>query len=228
MTHYFEMFKKVLLEHSTSDSFNEAIKEWTITDLYSDRGMENCICGHDIVQNVVIEHDESGEELIIGNICMKKFLANDPMHKKVIAALRKSSKEQSLALEVDELFNGGKLSLKLKYKERTKYDKHIFVFTRTSKKYAEKLKEKLSEEALDSPSGEKKHSNAVKMDKSKVLHFATRERPSSDLQTGDVFTGTISLTNIWDYKGYFGRSIRLEDVKLISPKDDSSGSSDSF
>ncbi len=71
-----KMFTDVILEHSVATNINEAIQEWEDTSIRVDQ-KSRCICGHDIVENCEITNKLNGHSLIVGNVCINKFLGLD-------------------------------------------------------------------------------------------------------------------------------------------------------
>lgn len=67
-----EQFKKVLIAHSESNNYEEALKEWVYRGKQEDKE-NNCICGQDIKDNRFVTNRFNKIELIIGNCCIRKF-----------------------------------------------------------------------------------------------------------------------------------------------------------
>lgn len=69
---FIERFSTVLVAASVASNYDDAIKEWVYQGDVRDRpGF--CICTHPIVRNCIVRNKHTGEELIIGNCCIKKF-----------------------------------------------------------------------------------------------------------------------------------------------------------
>ena len=68
-----EQFIRVLLDHSDSDRYEEAVLEWQQGFEQHGEQMVNCICGQDIIHNYPVHHARTRQELIIGSCCIRKF-----------------------------------------------------------------------------------------------------------------------------------------------------------
>lgn len=63
---------EVLLQHSESKVYEEAIKEWV--DFGNHFQADSfCICGQPIFENCPIINKVNGNKLVVGNYCIKKF-----------------------------------------------------------------------------------------------------------------------------------------------------------
>ncbi len=69
---YIENFRRMLLIASTSNEYVDAISEW-VFDGESFKSEYSCICGHPIVQNMVVHNNINNNQLIVGNCCIHKF-----------------------------------------------------------------------------------------------------------------------------------------------------------
>ena len=65
-------FKSSLLSVSVSDSYLEAVKEWNLDFVFIDDS--NCICGMHIKRCCQIRNSKNNKKLIVGSVCVKKFL----------------------------------------------------------------------------------------------------------------------------------------------------------
>ncbi len=69
-----------ILEMSKADSWVEAVKEWDLSDITVLKpGDEDafCLCGHNIRELCHIENSGTGNQAIVGNCCIKKFLSSE-------------------------------------------------------------------------------------------------------------------------------------------------------
>lgn len=69
---YIEKFADVLIAHSESKVYKEAMLEWVYQG-ETIKKPNNCICGHAILQNLVVKNKLNNNELTIGNCCIHKF-----------------------------------------------------------------------------------------------------------------------------------------------------------
>ena len=70
-----KQFYKILCSHSKNKDPKLSILEWDFR--YSFLEENNCICGNAIKENCIIENNQTGYILIVGNICINKFLNKD-------------------------------------------------------------------------------------------------------------------------------------------------------
>ncbi len=74
--HYFETLKAEIIKRSVPEnlSFYEAKEQWEVTHLCKAlKGEAYCICTHEIVYNNPIKNIKTGEIVIVGSCCVKKF-----------------------------------------------------------------------------------------------------------------------------------------------------------
>jgi hypothetical protein len=69
---YLEQFKEALLKVSNSKIYSGAINEWVYQGEVKKRPGE-CLCGHFISKNLIINNKINGNSAIVGNCCIKKF-----------------------------------------------------------------------------------------------------------------------------------------------------------
>ena len=64
-----------IIARSKNKTWQEAVKEWYLVSLKVVDEPQTCICGHfPIKQLCIIEHDNTGEQLTLGNHCITHFL----------------------------------------------------------------------------------------------------------------------------------------------------------
>ena len=60
---------------SQSNVWDEAKLEWVLKDVYEAEEPETCLCGHfPIIEICVIQNNFNGNNTIVGNWCVKKFI----------------------------------------------------------------------------------------------------------------------------------------------------------
>ena len=69
---YIEQFSEALIANSIADNYNDAISEWVFRG-ETFKQESSCICGHPIVQNMIVHNKVNQATLCIGNCCIKKF-----------------------------------------------------------------------------------------------------------------------------------------------------------
>jgi hypothetical protein len=70
---YIETFISVLCQNSQEkENYGIALREWAYRgEIYKENNA--CICGHPIIENMVVHNLKNRNRLIIGNCCIKKF-----------------------------------------------------------------------------------------------------------------------------------------------------------
>ena len=95
---------KAVIEASESNDWNNAKHEWYLTDVqlcdYSN-GPEYCLCGHEIRELCFIKNKLNGNELMVGNVCVKKFLGI--RSDKIFNALKKIKKDITASVNTETL-----------------------------------------------------------------------------------------------------------------------------
>ena len=88
MSHYFDTLKAEILQKSYSKNWTSAVLEWDLSDIYEEHDGV-CTCGyHPITQHNILENVHTKATLVVGRICVKRFL-NKPELEKVWRALDK-------------------------------------------------------------------------------------------------------------------------------------------
>ncbi len=73
----FQLIRKII-ELSNSDSWHDAKREWCLVDVYRTQSPGECLCGHSpIKEHCIIANHENGNEVVVGNTCVKQFLGFD-------------------------------------------------------------------------------------------------------------------------------------------------------
>lgn len=93
-----------VVEASRADIWDLAKLEWDLIDIqlndYSD-GVEYCLCGHEIVELCFIKNRFTGRELMVGNVCVKKFLGI--RSDKIFSAVKKIKKDITASVNPETL-----------------------------------------------------------------------------------------------------------------------------
>lgn len=63
--------KEAVLEASVAKTWRKACQEWQLESIFSEPSQ--CVCGHFIVDNCIIENIHNGETMIVGNVCVRHF-----------------------------------------------------------------------------------------------------------------------------------------------------------
>src|SRR5262245_49233660 len=72
---------------SIADTWGEARGEWTLSDVYFTDTPGRCLCGHPITEHCLLVNHLNGNEAVVGNHCVKRFL--DIPSEPIFAGLRR-------------------------------------------------------------------------------------------------------------------------------------------
>lgn len=85
---------------SVADTWDEAKLEWALEDVFYSDEPGVCLCGHrPILEQCIIVNQHNGNEAIIGNVCVKRFLGLPS--DKLFAAINRIAKDPSRALNTE-------------------------------------------------------------------------------------------------------------------------------
>jgi len=88
MSHYFDTLQAEILEKSCSKDWAKAVREWDVSDIYEEQDGV-CTCGyHPITQHNLLENIHTKATLVVGRICVRRFL-DKPELEKIWRALDK-------------------------------------------------------------------------------------------------------------------------------------------
>ncbi len=91
-----------ILALSVADTWAEAVREWYLEAVYRQDEPDTCLCGHSpIMELCVLRNRKNGEETIVGNVCVKKFMGIPS--DLVFQAVRRVSKDISKALNAEAI-----------------------------------------------------------------------------------------------------------------------------
>ena len=68
---------QAIVQASRAKNWDLAKLEWHLTEIQLNEGSEAeeyCLCGHPIFELCFIKNCYTGRELIVGNVCVKRFL----------------------------------------------------------------------------------------------------------------------------------------------------------
>jgi len=91
-----------IIARSNSDAWDSAKLEWELKDIYQEDEPETCLCGHfPIIEVCVLDNKYNQNTVIVGNICVKKFigLPSD----KIFQSVKKIKKDNTRALNAEAL-----------------------------------------------------------------------------------------------------------------------------
>ena len=110
-----EVLQKKIIELSEADNFGQARNEWAVEQVYSldpDEELETCLCGYHPIKHIcVIVNRNNGNNAIVGNSCVSRFL--DARSCAIMKALARIIKDTSRSLNtqtLDLLMNRGAIS----------------------------------------------------------------------------------------------------------------------
>ena len=95
-----------IISRSKSNTWHEAKREWEFFQAeFADRGDDNsCLCGHSpIVELCYLVNQHTKEEVIVGNVCVTKFMDIEVPVKKILPPLIKIKKDLSKSVNQEVL-----------------------------------------------------------------------------------------------------------------------------
>jgi hypothetical protein len=92
---------KAIISRSVADTWHEAKREWKLVHIFFTDVPGNCLCGHPINEHCVLYNRENGNEVIVGNVCVTKFLGL--ASEDFFAALRRIKKNPKAALNAQAI-----------------------------------------------------------------------------------------------------------------------------
>jgi len=67
-----EKLREIILTKSSATTWEKAKREWSLHTIICDKP-NNCICGHRIRENCIIQNSKTGKKLVVGNVCINQF-----------------------------------------------------------------------------------------------------------------------------------------------------------
>jgi hypothetical protein len=87
---------------SNSNTWESAKNEWQLSEIYEEEEPSTCLCGHyPIIEICVLRNRFNGNETIVGNVCVKKFLGLPS--DRIFAAIKRISKDNSKSLNKEAI-----------------------------------------------------------------------------------------------------------------------------
>jgi hypothetical protein len=83
---------------SVADTWCDAKREWALSDVYFEPG-GSCLCGHRITEHCTITNQLNGNQVVVGNCCVRRFLQLPS--ERLFAALRRISANLGAALNTE-------------------------------------------------------------------------------------------------------------------------------
>ena len=89
---------------SDADQWDEAKLEWQLKEIYREDEPLTCLCGHfPIIEICVLSNSKNGNEALVGNICVKKFLGLPS--NKIFTAIKRITDDESAALNPEAIIH---------------------------------------------------------------------------------------------------------------------------
>lgn len=93
---------EAIISMSESDVWDTAKLEWKLHHIYFSDEPEVCICGHQkIIECCIILNHINGNDALVGNVCVKRFLGIDSV--KIFQAVKRVKKEVTKALNAETI-----------------------------------------------------------------------------------------------------------------------------
>lgn len=87
---------------SDADTWDEAKLEWELEEVYKEDEPDRCLCGHYPINEICrLRNRENGNDAIVGNVCVKKFLGLPS--DKIFQAIHRISGDNSRALNAEAI-----------------------------------------------------------------------------------------------------------------------------
>lgn len=106
------ILKEEIISRSVSDDWFKAKNEWQLGDLYMEHEPNTCLCGHyPITEICVLVNCFNGNNVIVGNCCVKKFLGLPSG--KIFQAIKKIKKDSDRSLNEEAItyfYNAGQIN----------------------------------------------------------------------------------------------------------------------
>ena len=91
-----------IISKSLSDTWEDAKKEWVLSNIYFAESPETCLCGHfPIIELCELKNNKNGNNATVGNCCVKKFigLSSD----KIFQAVKRIRNDSGKSLNAETL-----------------------------------------------------------------------------------------------------------------------------
>lgn len=93
---------KEIIALSNSSSWQSAKYEWVLSEVYDEDEPTTCLCGHfPIIEICVLRNKINGNETIVGNVCVKKFLGLPS--DRIFSAIKRISKDNAKSLNMESI-----------------------------------------------------------------------------------------------------------------------------
>uniref|UniRef100_A0AC34RDV8 Uncharacterized protein n=1 Tax=Panagrolaimus sp. JU765 TaxID=591449 RepID=A0AC34RDV8_9BILA len=102
MSANFSRLQKEIISRSRSNRWNDAKLEWELKFIYKSND-ETCLCGQKPISELcVLRNNENGNEAVVGNVCVKKFMDMDQADK-IFQAFNGVAKGKTKALNEEAI-----------------------------------------------------------------------------------------------------------------------------
>jgi hypothetical protein len=92
----FKLFEEII-NRSNAKEWEDAKSEWILKDISISDYPESCLCGHYPIKELCfLRNIYTGQEVIIGNCCVKKFIA--PESDRMFQAVKRVKRDESKSL----------------------------------------------------------------------------------------------------------------------------------
>jgi hypothetical protein len=144
MPYNHEILKKEILIRSKSKEWEPAKLEWDLTRviLLNNENAEKCLCSHYPIKELCfIKNRETGEETLVGNCCVKKFMEKDTtLHFSTLKTIIKQPEEPLSKVRLSKLSKKGIIH---RHKE-IDYNREIAWISKPDSPYYKESKKKIT------------------------------------------------------------------------------------
>jgi hypothetical protein len=124
-----------IISRSNAETWDEAKREWSLLEVYREDDPLTCLCTHFPINEIcVLRNRQNGNEAIVGNVCVKKFLGLPS--DKIFAGIGRIAKDIGRALNADTILHA--------YERGwiTEWEKKFYLDTWRKKSLTEKQRQK--------------------------------------------------------------------------------------
>lgn len=88
-----------IINLSEADYWHHAKLEWGLAEIFFTEQPGTCICGHSIIEHCLLINSLNGNEAVVGNICVKRFVGLNS--DKLFASIKRVAADTSRAFNIE-------------------------------------------------------------------------------------------------------------------------------
>jgi hypothetical protein len=90
-----------IIARSLADTWEAARQEWVLSDVFISDGSGRCLCGHPITEHCVLTNQLTGDQVVVGNVCVQQFMGLDS--EVIFRGLRRITENRQAALSPEAI-----------------------------------------------------------------------------------------------------------------------------